>query len=103
MPSLRRLPMTTSTSSARWTTNSNEVTSLSFDTVLIVTEEKTIQKVESKLSILEQEIIELKNKGKNSLISRTQMMQGGLSPGNGIGMSSGQFAEKFDVLVEEVN
>jgi hypothetical protein len=61
--------------------------------------------VESKLSILEQEVIELKNKGKNSLTSRTQMMQGALTPGggNGIGMSSVAFAEKFDVLVEEVN
>ncbi len=31
-------------------------------------------------------------------------MQGGISPGgNGIGMSTAGFAEKFDVIVEEVN
>ena len=84
--------------------NSSRKVTIILANLNIVTEEKTIQKVDSKLSILEQEVIELKNKGKNSILSRTQMMQS-LTPSNGmgIGMSSAAFAEKFDVLVEEVN
>ena len=62
-------------------------------------DEKSVQKIESKLSIVEQELIDLKNKGKNS---KSGFING---PGGigGIGMSQAGFAEKFDVLLEEVN
>ena len=42
----------------------------------------------------------MKNKGKNN--TRSQMVGATLGVG-GIGMSTAGFAEKFDVLVEEVN
>jgi hypothetical protein len=66
-----------------------------------------VQKIESKLSIIEQELVDLKNKGKNTLLSRASMMQS-ITPtsaggGGGLGMSQVAFAEKFDVIVEEVN
>ena len=71
--------------------------------VCLVKETKTVEKLESKLSIVEQEVIDLKNKGKNN--TRSQMIGAtlGASGIGGIGMSTAGFAEKFDVLVEEVN
>lgn len=63
-------------------------------------DEKSITKLDSKLGIIEQEIIDLKNKGRNN--TRTQMITGGGNGGGGM-MSQAGFAEKFDVLVEEVN
>lgn len=50
-------------------------------------------------------MIDLKNKGKNSLVSRGGMLSQTLngSETGGIGMSTVSFAHKFDILVEEVN
>jgi hypothetical protein len=66
-----------------------------------VKDEKAISKLESKLGIIEGEIIDLKNKGRNN--TRSQMITGAMGGVGGIGMSTQGFAEKFDVLVEEVN
>jgi hypothetical protein len=65
----------------------------------IVKDEKSVTKLEGKMEILEQELIDLKNKGRNN--TRSQMITAGT--GNGVGISTSGFAEKFDVLVEEVN
>jgi hypothetical protein len=60
-----------------------------------VRDEKSIGKLQGKLEIIEQELIDLKTKGRTA--NRiTGNLQGGL-------MSQVGFAEKFDIMVEEVN
>lgn len=70
-----------------------------------IAEEKAILKLESKLSIIEQELIDIKNKAKGGTaqIQGKHQMQGVGGTAGMIGMSNLGFAEKFDVLVEEVN
>jgi hypothetical protein len=51
-----------------------------------VKDEKAISKLESKLGIIEGEIIDLKNKGRNN--NRSQMITGAMGGVGGIGMST---------------
>ena len=52
----------------------------------LVKDEKAISKLESKLGIIEGEIIDLKNKGRNN--NRSQMITGAMGGVGGIGMST---------------
>jgi hypothetical protein len=67
------------------------------DQIRAMRDEKSVTKLESKMGILETELIDLKNKGRN--ITRASFITGA----NGGIMSQAGFAEKFDLLVEEVN
>lgn len=67
------------------------------DQIRLMKDDKSSVKLISKMEIIEQEIIDIKSKGRNN--TRSNMINGA----GGIGMSGGGFAEKFDILVEEVN
>lgn len=64
-------------------------------------DEKSVSKLESKMGIIEQEIIDLKSKGRTN--QRQSILNTTGAAGVNIMMSQGGFIEKFDLLVEEVN